>query len=142
MQPTERTELANALSEATDAWACWSTTDTNVGVDFLLGRGAFAQAFGVFAAVPYDLESSPGCVIAYPRIAKAQSLAAATGSKAIVIVKSSDGTWWADAMKPETGTIELPRKREEWPAESHGSALLAYRLLRSALKPLRPHASR
>lgn len=142
MQTTELPELTKALSEATNAWSCWSTTDTNVGVDFLLGRGAFAQAFGVFASVPYDLDSSPGCVIAYPKVAKAQSLAAATGSKAIVIVKGADGTWWADAMKAETGTIELPRKGELWPAESHGSAPLAYRLLRSALRPLQPQSSR
>lgn len=134
--------MQSTLAEAGDAWNAWTTTETNIGADFVAGRGAFAQAFGVFAEVPYDLDSSPGCVIAYPRVAKVQSLGASTGCKAIILIRSADGVWHADLLSKSSGTIEQPRDRETWPAESHGGAPLVYRLLRSALKPLRPSASR
>jgi hypothetical protein len=134
--------IATTLAEAERAWNAWTTTETSIGVDFIAGRGAFAQAFGAYAEVPYDLSSSPGCVVAYPRVAKVQAIGSSTGCKAILLVKSTDGIWYTDLLSPSSGTIEQPRDRETWPAESHGGAPLVYRVLRSALKPLRPSASR
>lgn len=139
---TEVAKLEEALDSACEAWACWSTTNTNVGVDFLLGRDAFAQAFGVFADVPFDLETAPGVVLAYGKIAKAQALAAGTGAKAVLLIQAADGLFWCDLAKPGVGTIERTAERETWPTESHGGAPLVYRLLGSALKPLRKADSR
>lgn len=130
------------MKSAGEVWNAWVTADTNLGCDFIAGRGAFAQAFGVLAVVHYDLDSSPGCVLSYRRVAKAQSVGYSTGLKALVLVAASDGIWHADLLLQSSGTIEQPRDRETWPAESHGGAPLVYRLLRSALKPLRPSASR
>lgn len=134
--------MDEALEAACEAWACWSTTETNVGVDFLLGRDAFAQAFGVFAEVPFDVQSGPGVVLSYAKIAKAQALAAGTGAKAVLLIHAADGVVWCDLAKPGVGTIERPAERETWPTESHGGAPLVYRLLGSALKPLRAAAGR
>jgi hypothetical protein len=130
-------ELAQALEAMQTEWSVWSASGEALGVDFLLGRGAIAHVFGTFFPVPFDLHGCAGCVVPYTKVAKAQSLAAAMNAKAVLVLGAADGLWFASLTESAAGTIERPVQRETWPAAAQGGAPLAYRVLGSALKPLR-----
>lgn len=136
-------EMQSDVAEAAAAWKLWAHTDTNLRVDFVAGRNAEAEAFGIWLRVPYDLEGSPGVVLPYDRVAAAQTLGMATGLRAVALIRAADGLWYASLLRERAAaSIEVSNRAEQWPAAAQGSAPLAYRVPISAVHRVTQTASR
>lgn len=136
-------DMAADVEAAAQAWRMWAHTDTNLRVDFVAGRNADAEAFGVWLRVPYDLHGAPGVVLPYDRVAAAQTLGMATGLKAVALLSAADGLWYVSLLRERSAaSIEVSNRAEQWPAAAQGSAPLAYRVPISAVHRVTQLASR